>query len=730
MIKQAISNPYAVFVGMVIVMIFGGLAMLDIPIQLKPSIEPAQIHVTTYYWGASPLEVEDQITNKIEKELASLNDLERIVSNSQEGMSTVTLIFVDGADRNKVLIDVIQGLKRVTDLPEFATEPLVELTSLAQGEQIMWLALNGEAGIDERFDMVEEVIQPDLLRVSGVGNVLFFGGVERKIIVQPDPERMVGHGVSMGQLASVLAAQNLNARAGYVDEGTRQFMVRTVGKFTKLDDIRETIINHGPQGTVKVSDVATVIDGRDRKVGYVHVDGKPSIAIGISRQSGANTVTTIHAITKAVEEFNRRFELAGLDMRLDEAYSELHYVEDAIRLVRNNLLLGALLAAIVLAMFLRAGRPILIVLVTIPVSLITVFLVLNGLGRTINIISLAGIAFSVGLVIDNAIVVLENIDRHMRVLGKPPLKAAYDGINEISGAIFASTLTTVAVFLPIMLNTTEAGLLFKDIAIAIVSSLVMSLLAAMTVVPSLGALLMGVGSYRERLAQTNPKLSATLDLFELQWLGRFVEAKYGLFLAWVCQGKGKGTTLGRMGLLAAVLVLFLLSLKIMPAANYLPSGTREFIFCYALPQVGQRNDETIKAFKSIEDFAIADPRIERTFTVSSAPLFTGMGLILHREYVNDRELNKLVAELGQLGFAIPAFRIFIPIRASIFQIADKQFTLEITGPDLKQLKKTYDTVLGQLWGMQGLVAMAYSDYTEGVPELVVELDPERTAELG
>ncbi len=730
MIKAAINNPYAVFVGMAIAVMFGLLALLTIPIQLKPTIEPPEISIRTFYWGAGPLEVEDQITNKIEEEVFSINDLERVISTSQEGMSEVRLVFIESADKNKALIDTVQALKRVTDLPELAMEPEVSLVTGGEQEMIMWISVDGDASLDEKHDMIDEVVQPALMRVEGVGQVQFFGGVERKILVQPDPDRMAQHRVSFSQLAGVIAAENLNARGGYLDEGDRQFMVRTLGKYETISDVLETVIYHGPSGTVTVGDVATAKDGRDRPIGYVHMNGEPSLAMGINRQSDANVVDTINAIQRELDTFNARFAAAGAGIELTEAYSELHYVMDAINLVRNNVFIGAILAAFVLALFLRAGRPIIIVLVTIPVSLITVFIVLLGMGRTINIISLAGIAFSVGIVVDNAIVVLENIDRHMHELGKPPLKAAYDAITEISGAIFASTMTTVAVFIPVVLNTTEAGLLFKDIAIAVVCAVLMSLLAANTLVPSLGALLMRKDNLRADIAKNNPRLDKLLETFELQWLGHFVEFNYQRFLAWSCSGRGHGTTAWRLLFLGGVLGLFAVSMLLLPSANYLPNGTREFIFCLAQPVVGQRNDVSMAALKPVEDFAAAEPRVTGCFAVSANPFFTGVGIVVDRALSNETNLQDLTQQLQVLGAQLAGFQFFFPMRSSIFMIRDKEFTLEVTGEDLTQLKKTADALQGQLFGMQGLVTFVRMDYTEGVPELGIELDRHRLAQQG
>jgi len=731
MLKAAIRNPYAVFVVVAIAVMFGLISLMTIPIQLKPTIEPPEISIETIYWGASPLEVEDQITNKIEKEVATINDLDRIISNSQEGVSTIQLVFMEGTDRNKSLIDTIQAMKRVTDLPDLAVEPKIQLVTGGQGEEIMWLNVDGGASLDEKWDMVEQTLQPALLRVSGVGGVVYFGGVERKIIVEPDPQRLALHGISLNQLAGVIAAENMNARGGYLDEGDRQFMVRTLGKYENLEDVKATVITHGSNGTITVGDVAEVVDGRDRKVGYVHVDGIPSVVMGVSRQSGANVVDTIRRLQAEIANYNNRFDTAGIDIEIVEVYSEIHYVTEAINLVRNNLLIGAILASLVLGLFLRAGRPIGIILTTIPVSLITVFIVLSAMGRTINIISLAGLAFSVGIVVDNAIVVLENIDRHMKELGKPPAKAALDAISEIAGAVFASTMTTVAVFIPVVLNTTEAGLLFKDIAIAIVSAVLASLLSAYTVVPSMGALFMRVGSWREKIIADHPELSKTLDLFELQWIGRWVENGYKHFLEWSCSGKSNGSTGGRVFLLVGVFVVFLASLILLPHANYLPNGTREFIFCFAKPLVGQRNEVSIDTMAPVEQLALNDPRCEGCFAVGAQPFFTGVGIMLDRKQSTEENLQDLTAQIGKVGFQLPGFQFFIPNRTSIFNTQDKQFTLEVTGPELEELKKTGDALQGGLFGMMpDLVTFAFSQYAEGVPELAVELDRNRMAELG
>ena len=741
MIKAAISNPYATLVGVIILLIFGTIAMGQIPIQLKPAIEPPEVSVQTFYFGASPIEIEDQITNKLEKQLNTISDLRRITSSSNDGYSSINMEFVENVDKNRALLDVQQAVNLVTDLPDKnqISGPVIALVSAAQNEQVMWIALDGEASVDEKYDMVKDVIEPRILRLPGVGSLLVAGGRERQIVVEPDLEKMTSTGIGVQELMGRIRNENRNVRGGYLDEGETQLIVRTMGKYESLDDIRKTVIRHDQRGTITVGDIASVVDGRERQRGYVKADGKQTVAIGVSRQSGANTVDTIKGVPQLIGEYNSDFAARGIEINIREVYSELSYIQEAINLVRNNLLLGALLAAIVLSLFLRGARPILIVLVTIPVSLITVFIILLALGRTINIISLAGLAFSVGMVVDNAIVVLENIDRHMKELGKPVMQAAYDAITEIAGAILASTLTTIAVFIPIILNTTEAGLLFKDIAIAIVSSIVISLMCAYTVVPGFSAVILRSENWRDKITKTNPALSRTLDLLTLQWLGTAMERWYAAFLSWSCAGVGKGTTLGRLVLLGIVGVGFYFSMLLLPGANYLPTGTQPFIFCFTPSVVGQSNEVTSEAYSSIENFVAHDPefspKVQTFFTVASAPFFTGMGVRVKDEFARDKIMDQMAGKLMQIGFMQPGFQFFFASRTSIFRVPDKEFSLEITGPDLNEIRKISDRVQSEIRTRIGQYLQpgpvpVRSGYSEGVPELAIHVNRYKAAQLG
>lgn len=731
MIRAAIGNPYAVFVGVMILVIFSVLAYLQIPVQLKPEIEPLEYSVRTIYAGASPLEVEDQITNKLEQQLAALNNLKQITSNSNQGNSDIDLLFTDNANRDDALLDIVQAVQRVRDLPIEAEKPIISKSGMG-GNEIMWIAAEGTASLEQKFDLVDQVVMPALLRVDGVGGITVGGGTPRRIVVQPDLDALAARQLSLAELAAALGQQNIDSRGGLLSEGDRDYTVRTIGKFSSLEDVRRCVVRHGAEGTTTVGDIAQVLDGRERANSFVKVNGKPSLAIRVQRQSGANTVTTINGAQKVLDAFNTQFQQQGLDVRLATLYSDLRYVEEGIDLVWHDLLIGAMLAALILALFLRAGRPIIIVMVSIPISLVSVFLVLQALDRSINIIGLAGLAFAVGLVVDDAIVALENIERHMSELGKSPRQAALEGVQEVWSAILSSTLVRVAVFIPIVLNVTEAGLLFKDIAIAIVTSILVSLLVTLTVVPSLASLIMRVDSLRKRIERTNPALNRVLEAIEFQWLGRFVNEAYERFTVWACQGRGAAHNLGRLGLLAAVFGLFLASLTLLPAASYLPNGTQGFIFCQAQPVVGQRAQVSSVALEPLEQAALNDPRVDSVFTFSSAG-FNGVGVRVKPEFSTPRDLEELTGILKKVAATIPGFKSIFPSQRSIFRIQDKQFTLEITGPDLNTLNRLAAEVQAALLAREDIVSgpgSVRSAYQEGAPELRIRLDPYRSRELG
>ncbi|MBI3089187.1 MAG: efflux RND transporter permease subunit [Candidatus Tectomicrobia bacterium] len=484
LIHTATTRPVSVISAVFLLALFGVLALYRVPVQLKPTIDQPEITVNTTFRGAAPQEVEQQVTDRIEEKLNSVENVKKITSTSQEGRSSITLEFDWGVNKDLASIDILKKLNLVEDLPEDADEPIISAISSDEAQPIMWMLIKGNLPVNTMRKYADDLIAPRLKRVAGVGDLRQFGGQEREIHVILDHRALNARGLSIAQVRDALSNENRNVRGGHVDEGKRRWAVRTVGQFSAVKEIENVIIAKNGGVPVYVKDVAEVIDSFEERDAVIKEHGVPTVGFGVIKKTGTNTLTVIEGVRRAVAELNQHLEPRG--MQLQPVYDETEYIRDAIALVTQNLRFGAFLAVFVLLFFLHSLSSTLIIGFSIPISLIGTFIVVLAFRRTLNIISLAGLAFAVGMVVDNAIVVLENIYRHLQ-MGKNRMAAAYDGTSEVWGAVLASTLTTLAVFLPILFVEEEVGQLFQDLALAISAAVGLSLLVSITVIPMLCA---------------------------------------------------------------------------------------------------------------------------------------------------------------------------------------------------------------------------------------------------
>ncbi|MEO1293367.1 MAG: efflux RND transporter permease subunit, partial [Pseudomonadota bacterium] len=500
-IRFAIERPVAVIAIVIMAVLFGVLALTRIPIQLTPDVRKPVLEITTNWSGAAPAEIEREIVNPQEEEMKGLEGLETIISRSETGRARLTLEFAIGTDMNRALLLVANRLDRVADYPDEAGEPTID-TSGSDDNPIAWIIMTREPGntrpVEQYGDFVEDVVQERLERVEGVARVNVFGGVSRELQVLIDPEQLAKFRLTIPQVLDRLRSESVSVSAGDIDEGKRRYVVRAEGELNTERAIEDVVLRSGaagavgsPLGRVYVRDIATVQFGYKEPTASIRRMGEPAIAINAVREGGANVIETMEGIRAAIEEL-RVGELAREGLTLTQVYDETIYIESAIDLVIQNIWVGGLLAAGILLMFLRSPRATLVISIAIPVSIVASFVAMAALGRTLNVISLAGIAFAVGMVVDAAIVVLENIYR-LRQQGKPAAVAAYEGASQVWGAILVSALTTVLVFIPILVMDLEAGQLFRDIAVAISVSVMLSLVVAVTVIPALCNRLLGRG---------------------------------------------------------------------------------------------------------------------------------------------------------------------------------------------------------------------------------------------
>lgn len=595
-IKLAIERPIAVIAAVLMVVMFGLVALQTIPIQLAPDVNRPVITVTTHWGGAAPAEVEREITNRQEEELKGIESLESITSRSEQGRARITLEFAVGTNMDRALLLVSNRLDRVNGYPDEADEPSFD-TAGAEDSPIAWFIITREPGnerpIHEYGDFAEDILRERIERVQGVSRVNVFGGTEREIQVTVDPKVLARYRMTVSEVVDALRRANASLSAGDVDEGKRRYVVRTEGELNTVEAIRDVVVrsdsnvDSGRLARVRVGDIAEVSFGYKEAGASIRQLGQNALAMNALRETGANVIETMEGIKAAVAELQAgAIPEAGL--RLEQAYDETIYINSAIDLVQQNIWIGGTLAAVILLLFLRSFGATLVVSIAIPVSVIGAFVAMAAMGRSINVISLAGIAFAVGMVVDAAIVVLENIFR-LREQGRPVREAAYLGAKQVWGAVLVSALTTVMVFIPILVMQLEVGQLFRDIAVAISVSVMLSLLVSITVLPALSSRLLG-GSKENAGSITRVRLP-------------LIDGLAGFFVAMV-MGFVRLVVGSRVAaLIVVVSVTSLASLgawQFLPKLEYLPEGNRNLVFGIIIPPPGYNLDTTTGIAKEIE----------------------------------------------------------------------------------------------------------------------------------
>ncbi|TVQ39656.1 MAG: efflux RND transporter permease subunit, partial [Geminicoccaceae bacterium] len=412
-IRGAIERPVAVIAAVLMAVMFGAVALVSIPIQLTPDVDRPVITIETNWPGAAPVEVEREILNRQEDALAGLEGLDRIVGTASDGQAKIELEFNVGTDMDRALLLVANRLDRVAAYPDRADQPTLS-TAGAEDSPIAWFTITREPGNDRPIhhfgDFAEDVIKDRIERVPGVGRVDVFGGSTRELRVTVRPEQLARFGLTVPEVADTLRAASVSMTAGDVDEGKRRYVVRVEGELRSPEQVRDVVLRTvtdpvtGRIARVTVGDIAEVGFAVKDPVSTIRVLGEPAMAMRVIRQMGANVIETMAGVREAVADLEANV-LPDAGLRLTQRYDETIYIDGAIQLVMQNIYVGGTLAALVLLLFLRSFGATLIVSVAIPVSVIASFVAMAAMGRSINVISLAGLAFAVGMVVDAAIVV-------------------------------------------------------------------------------------------------------------------------------------------------------------------------------------------------------------------------------------------------------------------------------------------------------------------------------------
>ncbi|MDF2176742.1 efflux RND transporter permease subunit [Aliiglaciecola sp. CAU 1673] len=723
MFASIVRHGILVTVIVLIVAVLGIVAAMRIPVQMIPDLEVRTITVQTRWPGATPQDIEKEILIEQEEFLQNIPYLQQLTASASLGQAEIELEFPFGVDITETLIRVNNALTQVPSYPLNVDEPRVYATSFS-ANAFMYFRVSPLEGNPRNLDMdmmrdyIEDQVRNRMSSVPGVAEVNVGGGAQRQIQIRLDPERLAAKGLTLNQVRSAINARNRDVSAGEVESGKRRYLLRTIGRFSDLEDIRKLILVREGDSLVRLGDVATVTLDHFKIRQASSVNGKPVISLSVRRESGSNVITIKEAMMQEVALINSEL-LGPRGMVLELTADDVVYVEDSVFNVWKNLALGALLATVVMFLFLRSFRATALGVVGIPICTIAAFLGLLLAGRTINVISLAGIAFAIGMTLDNSIVVLESIELERRK-GLDRLKAAVAGVQKVWPAVLASTLTTVMVFLPVIFIQEEAGQLYSDVAIAISAAILVSMLIAITVIPTASARL----SFGSSLSDKDSSRASSI-LAALFWL---IETP-----------KRRFACVGVTVLISTAIVYFLT-----PPAEYLPEGEepKTFAFMSAPPGYNLKTMEQIG--QELTDYFMPfvgdDPkRFARGETTVPAMAYLNMGispngLRIISQTIDPGQIDALMQAIVQKYESYPGMRAFAA-RGSIISSNDggtRSVNLDISGPNLADLfnvaRKAYDRAKEAFENPS--IQSNPSSLTLAQPLLQIEPDWDRLAEVG
>ncbi|MGF1510441.1 MAG: efflux RND transporter permease subunit [Myxococcota bacterium] len=482
--KLALTHPSFFVVGLVAILLAGFASVAALPIQLFPDIERPWIQVSTSWRGAAPQETESEIVEPLEEVLEGMPGLLILESWAFPNGSEVNLQFGLETDIDRALLEITTRLNRLRPLPADAERPTVSLGGTANDTLIYFFVQqlpSAEGSFEDSFGLIEDQLIPALEAVPGVADVEPQSGAPgpKQLRVNVDPARAAAEGITLTEIANALGGAN-DVSGGFVDVGRRRYTIRFEGRFDPKE-LEELVLDWRDDAPLRLGDLAEVRIERAESIGVVVQNGRPAVSLRVARESGSNVLDTLSAVFDEVEKIKKDVLLPN-GLTIEKSFDPSVFINRAIRLLVTNLLLGMLLAVGVLWLFVRRFKVTLAIAVAIPISLLGTFLVLRLFGRTLNVISLAGLAFAVGMVLDAAIVVMENTLR-LREEGASILDAAGSGAREVSGALIASTATTVAVFIPVLFTRDVEGQLFSDLALTIAVAVAISLLVALLILP-------------------------------------------------------------------------------------------------------------------------------------------------------------------------------------------------------------------------------------------------------
>jgi len=626
--QGSVNRPVTTLMVFIAVILFGLVSIRMLPRDILPEIEFPTLTIITAYPGASAEIVEEQVTRPLETVLGATESLREMESTSSENVSFISMRFNWNADINEAANnarDMIELARR--HLPRDAHQPVILKVNSSMIPVIAYGIQANESYYD-LDDIIEDEIASPLRRVEGVGTVVTIGAPEREIRIEADPLKLQSYNLSVNHIATVLKAENISIPGGSLEVGTRDFAVSVTGEFENVAEIEDVVLKYHNNKSIRVGDVARVKDDFAEREAYARTGGQRSVAFFVQKQTGTNTLEVADAV---------REEMQRITPRLPEDVAVLEIVDSSDIVVRSisnlssTLWWAGLFVVLVVFLFLREWKSSLIIMLTMPVSLIAAFIFMFMAGYSINIFSLMAVVIAIGMVVDNAIVVLENISRHVEN-GTPPLKAAVTGASEIGNAISASTLTTISVFLPMLFMGGIVGILFRQLAVLTTVTLLASLLTALTMTPMLSSRLLKSGKDKTK-DEKSRLFRASEDLFVR------TENAYQKLLGWAVHHKIIVVT---MAVMIFALTLFT---AVRIGTDYIPEFDSGDVSVQFEMETGTSVAETEKVARRIEEIMLEEiPEIQTEFTIVGQ---TEDGSLTTVGFSEGKNIGSLVARMGR-----------------------------------------------------------------------------------
>lgn len=713
-----LKHKVTTIMAYVLIVVFGIMGFTSLPLALMPDIELPMAVVYTTYSNAGPQEVENMVTKTIESACASVSGMDEIQSLSSEGSSMVMVTFADGTDMDEAMVDLRDRIDRVKGfLPEDADAPMA-MTIDVDAMPVVTVGLKG-VDLAELQAIAEDDIQPALERIDGVASVDIAGGYENEIAIDTDADRLAGYGLSVSYIAQMLAAENVALPAGEVQSGDQSFSVRADGEFSSVSDIANTLIPLPTGGTVRLSEVADVYVAPKEQTAIAKIGGEPCITISVNKQSDTNTLQVAERAKDALDEVTALQPTLDWSLLMDQS----DMINMTVDSVIQNIVFGVLLAAIVLFVFLRDWGATAVISMSMPICIISVFLIMQVFDITMNMMSLGGIAMGVGMIVDNSIVVLENIF-HYRSDGCDRFTSCVEGTKEVALSISASTLTTVAVFLPIGLSGGLSGMMFREFCITICSLLLASLLIALTLVPVLCyALLDRGGKHRMRMPDTGHDIA-----------DRPLMRKYKELLAHFITHRKKAIIIS-----GAMIVAFLGSIAI-AGVELMPQMDESMVAIGVEMPVGSDLEDVSAMADRAVDIALEQvPEIESIYystggasmSTTSTANSASITVNLVDKSDRDRSSQQVAEDLRPYMQDLAGAEISVEASGTMdmSSMTGDAISVTLRGDDYDKLSQTAEQLAGQLAALPGAIEVS-SSASEQVPEVEITLNRANASRFG